>query len=191
MSDSMVALDNRVYLLVGQQGAGKSEYAKRLIEQQPDLSFVSRDEILMKEFGTVFLDSYSGGHEYAYEIMYRALRDALSAKQGIRMLLDTWTGDKDDRNHLIARLREYGADHVVALYFITPLPLVESWFWKKPGVAKISEMRAHRGEGLTFFSEDGPRRDYETFHMFAKEIDSNGFDEVIRIDPSKELITIN
>jgi hypothetical protein len=185
------ALANCVYLLVGQQGAGKSEYARRLIKQHPELFFVSRDEILMKEFGTVFLDSYSGGHVYAYELMYRLLQDTLSAQRGITMILDTWTGDRNDREHLIARLREYGADRVAALYFVTPLPLVELWFWQKPGVAKISEMRAHQGEGFTFFCEDAPKRDYQMFHKLAKDIDLEGFDEVIRIDPSQELITIN
>lgn len=179
-----------VYLLIGQRGAGKSFYAKRLLESQPGLSLASRDEILVKKFGSADTSPYDGTQQYAEMILHRWLRFKLSIQKEITIILDTWTGCSRERKFLLERLRAYGATRIAALYFITPLDLVNSWFWLKPGVAKIEEMKTRGGENIVFFSSDGPARDHELFHKLAREIDSDGFDEVIRVDPTKELIVL-
>jgi len=181
---------NIVYLLVGQRGSGKSYYAKRIAENQSGLSVISRDEILVRLFGSADLGAYGGEHFFASEVMRRLLRRKLSTQAGLRLMLDVWTGDGIERERLIAKLRQYGANRVVALYFITPLDAVSVWFWKKPGIARISKMKTKKGEGLVFFSDDAPAHDYKVFHRLASSIDSNGFDQVVRVDPQGELITL-
>lgn len=61
--------------------------------------------------------------------------------------------------------------------------MVSEWFWEKPEVAKSSDMRNRQGENLTFFSEDAPIHNHKLFHRWASKIDSEGFDEVVRINP--------
>lgn len=180
-----------VYLLVGQRGSGKSFYAKRLFANQPELSFVSRDEILVRKFGSTGTDPYGGAQWYALEVMHRLLRSVLRTRPMVKIILDCWTEDGEGRASLVRKLQEYGATRVVALYFVTPCEVVNSWFWLKPGIAKMEEMRSRNGENLVYFSADAPSRDYDVFHRLARQIDSDGFDEVIRIDPRTELIPLN
>lgn len=182
--------DIHVYLLTGPRAAGKSEYSKKLLAAQQDLHLVSRDEIMVRLFGSEHSDPYSGGHFYATEEMYRVLCQNLSAQGKVRIVLDTWTGESSERKALLMKLRGFGATRVTALYFITPIELVDEWFWKKPGIAKMGEMRGHQGEGLVFYSEDAPRRDYQMFHKLAFGIDSDGFDVVVRVNPTQPIITL-
>jgi hypothetical protein len=119
-------------------------------------------------------------------LLTRLIRRHLMAKKGVSILLDAWTSRGDDRKRLINSLRACGADRVIALYFITPLEFVNKWFWLKPGIARLSEMKTRKDEGLVFFSNHAPTLDYEIFHTFAVNIDTNGFDSVIRINPALE-----
>jgi predicted kinase len=183
--------NNTVYLLVGQRGSGKSHYAKRIIENQSGLFVVSRDEILVRLFGSTDTNPYTGAQYFAQEVLHRLLKCKLSTQKGLRLILDTWTGGSNERKLLVNDLRQYGATRLVALYFITPLKTVNSWFWKKPGIARMKEMGTLQGQGFVFFSEDAPVHDYKIFHECTSNIDSDGFDEVIRVDPQKELIVLN
>lgn len=185
-----MARNNTVYLLVGQRGSGKSEYAQRLIGNRSGISLVSRDEILIRLFGSTHTNPYTGGQYIAESVMNRLLRFKLSTQTGLRLILDAWTGDSRERKLLIGKLKQYGATHIVALYFITPLDRVSVWFWQKPGIAKAEEIGKRQEKGLVFFSEDAPANDYELFHEFASQIDSDGFDEVVRINPEEELISL-
>jgi predicted kinase len=175
-----------VYLLIGQRGAGKSHFAAELCQLQPELLLISRDEMLEREFGSVHLCPYGGGRERVRDLMRAALRDALRDGSGGDIILDCWTGDSDERSKAVNKLRELGAERVVAMYFVTPAEVVDTWFWLKSGVAKTTEMKHRRGEkGLVYFSPDGPREDYVFFHKYAQSIDTDGFDAVIRFDPSR------
>ena len=181
---------NTVYLLVGPRGSGKSQYTKGLIERNPSFSIISRDEILISEFGSTDTNPYTGAQHYAQEILNQLLREKLSQEMGIKIILDTWTGDKEDRQAVIRRLRGFGATRIIALYFITPVEQVREWFWRKPGIAKIAEMREKQGHGFVFFSEDAPERDYSTFHKLAKGINSDGFYKVIRVNPLEPVVEL-
>ena len=183
--------NNTVYLLVGPRGSGKSHYARRLVGAQPGLTGISRDEILARLCGSADASPYTGAHYFCLKIMERLLRRKLSIQTGLRVMLDSWTGESEERKRLIRILREHGATRIVALYFITPLELVSQWFWQKPGIAKIKEWKSRKAENLTYFSEDAPAHDFRLFHELAACIDSDGFDEVIRIDPCAELITLS
>lgn len=188
---SKIATRRCVYLLVGQRGAGKSSYAKRLLANQPELSFISRDEILVRKFGSTDTDPYGGVQWYVLEVLHRLLRFVLRTRPMIKIVLDCWTEDSKGRASLVQKLREYGATRVVALYFVTPREVVDSWFWLKPGIAKMEEMGSRNGENLVYFSADAPLRDYNAFHRLARHINSDGFDQVIRIDPRTEPIVLD
>jgi predicted kinase len=183
--------NNSVYLLVGPRGSGKSQYGIKLHESHSDLSVISRDEIIRRLCGTEHPDSYSGGIEIATDIMHRLLRRKLSTKTTISIVLDCWTGGSHERKALIRKLHEYGATRIVALYFVTPVEYVKVWFWQKPGVAPMSEMGARQGETrLVYFAENTPERDYRIFHRLASRIQTDGFDEVIQVNPLEPLIAL-
>jgi hypothetical protein len=179
-----------VYLLVGQRGAGKSEYARKIVSQQPEVLIVSRDAILERMFGSINTDSYSGQLECCKEVMMRLLHRKLSTQTNLKLVLDCWTAGERSRRDLNQWLRTHSATKIVALYFVTPLEFVNEWFWKKPGIAKVREMKSRRNEGLVFFLEDAPACDHEAFHKLASNITSDGFDEVIRINPLEPVITL-
>lgn len=182
--------DNAVYLLVGQRGAGKSVYAEKILSQQPEILTVSRDAVLMRLFGSTDSSPYTGQSEHGGMVARRLLRRILSTRTDIKLIFDYWTGESRTRQSLNQWLRRHGATRTVALYFVTPLPLVNEWFWKKPGIAKVAEMRTRPDEGLSFFSEDAPSRDYKLFHELASDLDADGFDEVIRVNPLEPVITL-
>jgi predicted kinase len=171
-----------VYLTVGPRGAGKSYYCKNVLVQRKGMVLISRDEIMMERYGTVHT-SYGAGQPEAMEAVKAMLLQHLSDKAGRGIVLDVWNGTSDERKDLIAVSRSYGAKKVVALYFVTPVEYVEKWFWLKPGVAKSNEWKEKQGQGYVFFSKDAPTNDHELFHGFAADIDTDGFDRIIRINP--------
>ena len=181
---------NTVYLLVGQRGAGKNVYASKIVSQQPEVVFISRDAVLVRLFGSTDLSPYSGQSGHGCDVTKRLLRRILSTRTNLKIIFDYWTGESCSRQGLSQWLRRHGAVRVVALYFITPLSSVNEWFWEKPGIAKLKEMRTRANEGLCFFCEDAPSRDYEMFHKRASNIASDGFDEVIKINPLEPVITL-
>ena len=167
---------------VGPRAAGKSTFCERVIALDPSIVKVSRDEIAVELFGTDHADPRSGRHTIVREKMIEQVESFL-VRENLRMILDTWNSNRHERRSVIRKLREQGFNRVVAWYFTTPADVVEKWFWKKPGVARMSEMSRRKGEGLAFYFEDSPRRDHKAFHCLASDIDSDGFDTVISINP--------
>lgn len=182
--------EKQVFLMVGQRGAGKTHYGEKLVNRHPTLQAINRDEILTRVFGSTHLSPYTGGHHHVAQIVTRLLRMKFSKNESFKILFDYWTGCSEERKFWLAELRRMGATKVTALYFVTPLEKVEEWFWKKPGIAKASDMIKLQSKGFMFFSKHAPKHDYELFHALASEIDRDGFDEVIRIDPTQELVSL-
>ncbi len=172
-----------VILTVGPQGSGKTVFCNKAVTFDPNTVMVSRDEILVELFGSVFLDSYSGGHFHAHDVMWQRIEEKIQTSSNSRFILDTWNGNSQERIAIIKKLRALGVDRILAWYFVTPVKNVSEWFWMKPGVAKTVDWRNQQGQNLVFFSEDAPKRDHELFHTFASEIDLDPFDEVVRINP--------
>lgn len=183
-------MNNTVYLLVGQRGSGKSHLADQILKKQPAVSLISRDMILVELFGSTSLSPYSNAHGEALYIMFEQLQKVLQDKTST-IILDCWTGHSQERQRLIEKLKSFGVTRIIALYFKTPLELVNEWFWLKPNIAKITEMKEKQDQGFSFFSVQAPARDYELFHMYAENISHDGFDEVIIIeDPRNTSITL-
>ena len=173
-----------VYVLIGQRGAGKSTFAQKLSARQPEIRIISRDTIPMDTFGRIDYDSYSGNLGYAEEAVWCEVGKILVSGCA-KVVLDHWSWTTRDRQFIIRKLREFWVTTVVALYFKTPLEFVEQWFWTKPKIAKGSEAeRIGYKQGFTFYLDDAPQRDFESFHCHAKTIFSDGFDQVIEVDPT-------
>lgn len=183
--------NKHIFVLVGQRASGKSTYATKLVGRQPELQLISRDELLLKEFGKIDCDHYCGNLEWGEDETWRLLKEALSADTDIKLILDHWTWTSLDRKKMIEALRDLGATAVTALYFKTPAETVSQWFWLKPKIAKSSEMkRIGFDQGYTFYMEDAPIRDHVNFHRLAETIESDGFDSVLEIDPLSDLVTL-
>lgn len=172
-----------VIITVGPRASGKSRLCDKVLALDPSLVLVSRDKITIELFGSTSLNPYSGGHHYANERMWETLAELLESRADVRIILDTWNGSSRERIYINQKLRDLDVDRIKAWYFVTPVERVEEWFWLKPGIAKMEEMKNKQGQGLTFYSEDAPRRDHRLFHEYAEEIDSDGFDEIVRVNP--------
>lgn len=175
--------DALAVVTVGPRGSGKSNFCEMAVSLNPALVLISRDKVIVELFGTTSLNPYAGEHEYASEKMWGFVKELLQSSHDITIILDAWNGSSQERVSINQRLRRLGADWIEAWYFVTHAEKVDEWFWKKPGIAKMGEMRSRRGEGLTFFSEDSPRRDYRLFHDLAAKISADGFDRIVRINP--------
>lgn len=172
-----------VILTVGPRASGKSSFCEKVIALDPFIVLISRDKLLLELFGETHLDPYNGGHWIVLQEMWLRVKEAIELSSGSRMILDTWNGSSEERSSILRRLRALGVDKITAWYFVTPVEDVAKWFFEKPDVTEISEFQSSRGQNLTFFAKDAPRRDHELFHRFAAGIDSEGFDEVVRINP--------
>lgn len=172
-----------VIVPVGPRASGKSTFCEKAISLDPSITWISRDKLLVEIFGKTSLDPYSGGHYHVLEVMWSMVGEHMESSPNSCMILDMWNGTSDERVNITSRLRRFDVDRIEAWYFVTPVEFVNKWFWNKPDVAKIGEMKDRQAEGLTFFLEDSPRRDHELFHKLAQRIELDGFDEVIRVNP--------
>lgn len=123
----------QVVLTIGPQYAGKSTYCEKIASERSDVAIVSRDKILIGMFGTVWLDSYTGGHTAALEAVWREvamhLRSADAKKK--MLIVDAWNGPPDERATMVQKLRDLGAKNVVGWHFVTPLENCLAWSFEK------------------------------------------------------------
>lgn len=165
---------NRVYLTSGPRGSGKSTFAKKVIAASPEIILVSRDDILRKRFGYTSLDSYTGGHAVVYKIVFEKIKEHLNGSEDSVILLDHWNGFPQHRRTIIRDLRGLGVEFVFCLYFVLPLETCQKWFMKKDDSA-----------GASLYSVES---DYDLFYKTSSDIEADGFDGVVYIDPRQLLI---
>lgn len=162
----------KVFLTSGPRGSGKSMYVKEVKERYPEIIVISRDEILLSLFGETSLNPYEGGHMYVLDVLFKELKKHLSLNSpNQKILLDCWNGFSYERKEMIQRLRDFGAEQVFGLYFVTPIDICVKWFMSKPD-----------SKG---YDKDSIRRDYKLYHEQAKTIKEDGFDKVYKINPSR------
>lgn len=157
-----------VILTSGPRGSGKSSFVKKIIEENPHVKHLNRDEFYIKEFGSTSLDPY-GGSQIAAEMFRDHLKIFMKQITEGKIILDCWNGFYRDRQYLINLLLECNVDKVFCWQFVTPLNVCMKWFFQK--------------EDSKGYSESGYRRDYNLYHEKATNIDENGFSSVIRINP--------
>jgi predicted kinase len=159
------------FLTIGPIGSGKSTFCNEVAKKEPGFVLVSRDAILIEMFGTVWLDSYTGGHFEAYERMWKEVEKHLATAGSLAVILDCWNGFARERRDIARRLRYLGAERVVGLYFTTPEDTCVTW-------------RTAKEAGKTGLDKDAYMRDYRLFHSQPINI-QQGFDSIVNIDPSR------
>ena len=175
-----------IFLLVGQRGAGKTTFAQKVVQVQPEISFINRDEICENLYNTTYFDPYWHSPKRPTQLIEKLLVERVSNEPECKIILEFWSPTSGNRKGLIQWLQKLGISRVVALYFITPLELVDVWFWEKEDVLKDLKAR-QTGDNSSKTSQSD---DYHMFHFFAQDIDKEGFAEVIRVDPTKPLIIL-
>jgi predicted kinase len=172
----------RAIVTIGPQYAGKSTFCQSLLKSHPEIRYISRDQMLIEMFGTVWLDSYTGGHCAAWERMWRTVENECKAGSAT-ILLDAWNGGTSERRDIANKLKSFGVSRTVGWYFVTPLKQCMAWReMRDPYVAnnpgsKWSEI----GKSVR---DSGYKAHYELFH--GQKIQREAvFDRVERIDPTK------
>ena len=95
-----------IILTSGPRGAGKSTYVKHFVEQNQEMEYLSRDDLLIELFGKTSLDSYTGGHQYAYELFSKKIKEVVeSSKSNFNLIVDSWNGYSSDRRSMIDSFR--------------------------------------------------------------------------------------
>ncbi len=136
----------RAILTIGPQYVGKSTFCGRVLTARTDVTYVSRDDILNRLYGTVWLDSYSGGHHAALEEMWQEVAAHLNSASAAdkTLILDAWNGPRNERAAMVGKLRQLGADCVDGWHFVTPLKMCIAWSFEKNPIEiknKWSELR--------------------------------------------------
>lgn len=184
--------NNVVYVLIGQRGAGKSTYAKALYQRDPTLRLLIRDDISVRCFGSLYFHADKQEEDrrfiYTLKLMFRFLKRTFSSKPGSRVIMEVLATTQAGRRSYIETLQKLGATKIIALCFETPLEIVDQWFWQKPEVGLMGVEK--EGEDLLFFTRDTPTRQHEAFQHHLATIDTDGWDQVIRVNPLEPLITL-
>ena len=158
----------RLILTSGPRGSGKSEYVRLIAKHHPEVTVISRDEILIELFGKTSLNPDEGGHEYAYSVMWARLKKHLSHEnQTETVILDCWNGWSRGRRDIINQVKSLGADEVTCFYFLISIEVCISWFFQKAD---------SRG-----YSEHSVRSDYALYYRESQNIQEDGFDKVVEI----------
>ncbi len=146
-----------VYLTSGPRGSGKSTYVELVKSTNPEVLVLDRDEIFLKEYGTVGFDPYSGMGDVAHDFFNQQIREVVgSAGENAKIIFDVWNGYEKTRQNYVQLLRDLGVEVIVCWYFITPLPQSLKWARQKPGYGDISQ--------------DGMAWDYNLYHREAVDI---------------------
>jgi len=169
----------RVIMTIGPQYAGKSTLCAKVIAARPNIVLVSRDAILIELFGTVWLNTYTGGHHVAWSKVWEAIEEHLK-RPDVTVLLDAWNGGRHERHGILSKLRILGAARVDGWYFVTPLGTCTEWSLLRdpPGEGSTEQWTTMRIKNR--ISEY--RQCYETYHDQGIEAEP-GFDSIIKINP--------
>ena len=168
----------RVILTVGPQCAGKSTFCEKVVAAFPEVVLVSRDKILMRMFGKVYLSSYSGGHFAAWDELWREMDGHLGELFGRTIILDAWNGPPEDRRSIGEKLRARSVTRVEAWHFVTPLQTYLDWsFTRNPVPIKNHWSEIRRELLLSDYTEI-----YKRFRSIRLEKEGV-FDSVRTINP--------
>ncbi|NCS99204.1 ATP-binding protein [Candidatus Parcubacteria bacterium] len=160
---------NTVVLTSGPRGSGKTTFTKRITSEKPEIISVIRDEIFIEVYESVLLCPYTDDPTIGYHAVMQKVKHHMHQQKDSTIILDHFTGFSWQRKLMIERLREDGADCVLCLYFLIPLETCIKWFMKK--------------EDINGFSKHSVVWDYNLFYEKSSDIEEDGFDKVIYIDP--------
>lgn len=173
----------RVIVPIGPQYAGKSTFCEKVAAAFSDTVIISRDKILIEMFGTVWLDTYSGGHYAGRKRLWKEVAEYMQQPKRV-LILDTWNGQPEDRKVIVEKLRTLGATHVEGWHFVTPIKTCLEWsFERNPHVKKNKWSDIRLKIRIEEYSEICK-------HFRAMPIQKEGvFDSVRQINPLESIPT--
>ncbi len=167
-----------VILTIGPQWAGKSTFCEKVIALDPSINLVSRDKILIDWYGTVWLDSYCGGHVAAYEKIFKEVKRFVHPGSDNLLIVDCWNGTASERAGIVERLRGCGVTKVFGWYFVTPRSQCLLWSFVCDPLKKDTEV-ARECRNYDYGSA------YNGFHRQSIESEQ-GFASIIRVNPLED-----
>jgi adenylate kinase family enzyme len=175
----------RVFLTSGPPGAGKSTFCEQVIATNPEIVLVSRDQILIAMFGTVWLSAYTGEHKAGWDRMWKIVSEKLRLKN-TSIILDCWNGYPSKRMVITSRLRHYSADYVEAWLFTTPQDVCVEWRLQREAEQGGEEWKDDRLEATKKYKAISYAADHNLFHSMPTD-ETQGFNLVRYIDPTQPL----
>ena len=170
----------RAIVVAGPMGSGKTTFCRSTIAANPGITLISRDDILNELFGTVWLNPYTGQHQYGEKVMWERVATALQAEHAF-IILDTWNGSREERSKITKNLRSFGADWIAGWRFITPEAIGLQWYIERESVGK--DEKQIRALKSPWRAEDY-HHDYLLFHAHGVSEDQ-GFNVVHDINPQQ------
>jgi predicted kinase len=164
-----------VILTSGPRGSGKTTYVNSIRKENPEVIVISRDEILLELYGTIYLKRYweKGSHIFVWNRI-REILESLSEKSSYKVILDYWNKTFEDREQIINKLRDLGAERIICWKFVVSLDACLSLFSQKDDICGSEK----------YFS----KKNFYDFYRDMEEINNNGFDFVETIDPFQRAI---
>lgn len=165
-----------IILTSGPKGAGKSTYSKKFIERYPETQYISRDDLLMELFNKTTTNPDTSESTYAHMKLLGRIKEKLDEQtEGLELIVDYWNGYPHERKKLIKEFKELGANQVICWKFITPNSIAADWFFKKED---------------SYGYLDGYLADYKLYHKKSQNIESEGFDKVVYINPAQLVLDL-
>lgn len=125
---------NKLIILIGIPGSGKSTYAKKILEQNPDWKYVSRDEI---RYQYVSDQEHYFDHEYD---VYKEFcnRIDMHLLNGDTVIADATHMNKASRDKLLNSLTA-PIDFKVAVVMTTPFEVCKERNSKREGITRVPD----------------------------------------------------
>jgi Chromatin associated protein KTI12. len=163
-----------VILMVGPPASGRSTFCKKALEFELGMIYVSGDEQSAALFDNDYVNLDSEQQQAVWDQMW-ILLEACLKKEDVKILLDVWNLTSYERLEITTRLRNRGAEVVVAWRFITPLETCKRWYFEKDG----SWITRHI---IREYFEQRYDVWYRAYHEYPVET-SQGFDRVCLVNP--------
>ncbi|MBP6942537.1 MAG: hypothetical protein KBB55_00660 [Candidatus Buchananbacteria bacterium] len=170
----------RAILTIGPRGCGKSTYCQQIIKERPDISLVSRDQIMLEIYGKVGLNLKRESPVPIFETMWARIAEHFEREEVI-VIIDCWNGWGDDRQFLTKKLRQLGADTIDGWYFVVPENVCAQWCVEKE-VINHPALRDEDDSWQLKLRAASARQEYRRYHDQPVELDQ-GFDAIHIINP--------
>ncbi len=168
--------------LCGPRGAGKTFFAKKVMENNPEITYLNQDELFKKKFGKILFSKKENMLQMKNFLLQQISELIQNSRENAKIIIDINTDNPESRKAIILLLRHYGVNFIACWYFITPYEQCLKWFEQKPEDEKLGKWAS---EVL---------REYELYHKKATDINFPhhlyyqgknipGFDMIRRVDP--------